>query len=300
MASQRFKVDNGLLAGNSAASSQFAHNVQVSANLTVNGDLLFVGGNLFVQGNQIITGQTLYATDLLPGVANGIKISNTTFRFDAYFRNVSVNGYLVPDSSGVALGNSLNRWSTYVTNLDVLNASTFSGNAVFTANVTVTAPLTVTNLSSLGNTSVTGFVNVSSYANVAGNLAVTGTTTFVGNVTANANISAKALVLDYATMSSNGSTVTLTGNNKIDSYPKTSSYTSKVIVSVNKANTSLHMIEMLVINDGTNVLLARYGEVYNTSLGTFDAAINNANVEIYFSPTSANTYTVRTFRQNLA
>jgi hypothetical protein len=300
MAGQRFKVDNGILAGNSAANSYFGHNVQMSSNLTVNGDLLFVGGDLIVGGDQVITGQTLYATDLLPGAPTGIYISNTTYKFDAYLRNVDISGYLNPGANNISLGTASNRWQGFMTSLDVLNTSTFAGNSTFTANVAVSGQLTVSNKSNLGNTVVTGTLNVSSTTTVSGNLAVTGTSAFTGNVVSAANVSAKGLVLDYAALFSNGATVTLASNTIIDSYPKTSCYTSKITVSVNRANTALHMVEMLVINDGTNVLLTRYGEIFNTSLGTFDAAINNANVEIYFSPTTANTYTVRTLRQNLA
>lgn len=299
MSGARFKVEHGLLATGATSNSVFEHKVDINANLSVMADLLYVGGNLYVSGDQVISGNTVYDTNIIPASSN-VYLGNTTNRFNAYLSNVSINGELLPSSNNIPLGNTTNRWYVYSSTLDVANAATFSGNTSFIANVGITGTLVLSNTASLGNTTITGFANVTGNTVVGNQLTVNGVTQLLGNVSCNTNFTSKNLGLEYATMFSNTATVTAPANNNIvDSYPKTSSYTSKLLVSVNNANVQLHTIEMLLVHDGTTALISTYGELFNTSLGTFDAGINGANVEIYFSPTSANTYFVRTVRHNI-
>jgi hypothetical protein len=274
--------------------------VQVNANLTVNSDLLYVGGNLYVQGNQIISGTTLYDTDIIPSSVTGRLLGNNTNRFDLNSRNVSVSGNIHPNTSGLLLGNTTARWDTYSTNVSVSGVISVTGNSTFT-NVAA------------GNTNITGFVNVSTSANVGGaltvggntgvtgNLAVTGITTLTGNVTMGANATAKALILDNAAIFSNTATVSNTTQNIVDSFPKADADFAKLILTVKPSSgVQRHASEILLLHDGTNVLLTEYADMYNTSLGSFDASINNANVEIYFTSAAANatvTQTVKVIRQ---
>lgn len=298
MAGQRFKIENGLLAANASANSVFTHKVDVTANLSVSGDLLFVGGNLYVAGDQIISGTTTYDTDIIPLNATGVKLGNTTNRFDAYFRNIIVDGFANPSTNNVSLGNTTARWDGNFASINAANTVTINGNTTFNANVTVSGVIN-TSTANLGNTTITGTVNITSMTSISGNLTVANTSLFTNTVNVSSNVSSYGLVLNNASIFSNNKTVTLAGNTTIDSFPKTSSSSAKLLVSINKANTTLHITEMLLIHDGTNVLITRYGELYNTNLGDIDAAINNANVEIYFSPFSTNTYTVSILRQNL-
>lgn len=298
MADTRFKAENGLLV--TGANSIFEQEVQVNANLTVNSDLLYVGGNLYVQGDQIISGTTLYDTDILPVATTGRQVGNTTHRFDVYARNINVTGNLHPSATGKLLGNTTARWDTYSSNVDVSGVIAVTGNSTFT-NVAA------------GNTNITGFINVSTTANVGGNLtvganasitgnlAVTGVTSFTGNVTASANISAKALILDNAAIYSNATTVTSTTQSIVDSFPKADAAFAKYIVTIQPSSgTSRQALEILLTHDGTNVLVVEYAKLYNTLLGSFDAGINNANVELYFTSLAANasvTQSVKVIRQ---
>ena len=299
MANTRFKAENGLLV--TGANSIFQQEVLVNANLTVNSSLLYIGGNLYVQGDQIISGTTVYDTDIIPAAATGRLLGNTANRFDVNARNINVSGNLHPNTSGGALGNTTARWDAYSTNV---NAS---------GNITVAGSGSIGTTLAAGNTSVTGFINVSTTANVgttltvggntslSGNLVVSGLTTLTGNVTASANVSAKALILDNAAIFSNTATVSNTTQNIVDSFPKADADFAKLLLTVKPSSgTQRHASEILLLHDGTNVLLTEYADLYNTSLGSFDASINNANVEIYFTSALANasvTQTVKVIRQ---
>lgn len=298
MADTRFKAENGLLVA--GANSVFEQQVQVNANLTVNASLLYVGGNLYVQGDQIISGTTLYDTDIIPAATTGRLLGNTTNRFDLNARNISVNGNLHPTSSGLLLGNTTARWDTYSTNVSATGVISVTGNATFT-NVAA------------GNTNITGFINVSTTANVGGaltvggnaavtgNLSVTGVTALTGNVTVSANVSAKAFIADNAAFYSNVKTVTDTTQTIIDSFPKADASFAKLIITVQPSSgTNRHATEMLIAHEGTNVLAVEYAKLYNTLLGSFDAGIVGANVEIYFTSLAANssvTQSVKVIRQ---
>lgn len=298
MANTRFKAENGILV--TGANSIFQQEVLVNANLTVNSDLLYIAGNLYVQGSQIISGTTLYDIDIIPNATVGRLVGNTTNRFDVNARNINVSGNVQPNTSGALLGNTTARWDTYSTNVSVSGVMSVTGNT------------TLTNVAA-GNTNITGFINVSTTANVGGalsvggnaaitgNLSVTGLTTLTGNVTMGANATAKALILDSAAIFSNTATVSNTTQNIVDSFPKADADFAKLIISVKPSSgTSRHATEILLAHDGTNVLVTEYAKLFNTSLGSFDAAINNANVEIYFTSAAANatvTQTVKVIRQ---
>lgn len=299
MANTRFKAENGLLV--TGANSIFEQQVQVNANLTVNSDLLYVGGNLYVQGDQIISGTTVYDTDIIPLAATGRIVGNTTNRFDFFGRNFNVTGNVFPVVSGGLLGNTSSRWDTYSTNVNASGTLTVGGSG--SIGTTLAA----------GNTSVTGFINVSTTANVGttltvggntsigGNLSVSGIITMTGNVTMSANATAKALILDNAAIFSNTATVSNTTQNIVDSFPKADADFAKLLLTVKPSSgVQRHASEILLLHDGTNVLLTEYADLYNTSLGSFDASINNANVEIYFTSALANasvTQTVKVIRQ---
>lgn len=297
MAGTKFKAENGLLV--TGANSEFTYPVTVSANVTVSGDLFYLGGNLYVAGQQIIVGNTIYDTDILPASTTGRSVGNTTHRFDGNFRNTSVSGNLTPTANNKQLGSGSSRWDVFAYEVSSANTVIAGGEGSFGGNLTSTGRMLVNNTAAVGNTTVTGSIVISTTANVSG------VATFSSNVVSNGDVIAtgagsfREVVTTGAAFGSNTKTVTSTGNNIIDSFPKASNYCAKYVVSVNRANTALHAIELLLVHDNTNVLLTKYGEVYNTSLGTFDAAVNGANVEVYFSPTSANTYSVKVSRQRV-
>lgn len=304
MAGTRFKAENGILATGTSSNSLFEHEVRVNANLTVNAALLYVGGNLYVTGNSIIAGLTLYDTDILPLSTTGRAIGNSSNRFDGYYQNISVTGNVQPTSNGSLLGNVARRWDTFSTSIDASGNLTVQGSSVVIGSVSIGNTIAVSgnaNLNSIrgGNTTITGSMNVSSNVAVGGNVSVVGSSTFTGNVNVQANVSAKAVILGSAVYVSNQATVNTTSTTVVDSFPRAQSYFAKTIISVNRNNTSVHAIEMLIAHENTNVLVSRYAELYNTKLGSFDAVINGSNVDITFTASGAGTYTVNTLRHLL-
>jgi hypothetical protein len=54
------------------------------------------------------------------------------------------------------------------------------------------------------------------------------------------------------------------------------------------SGTSYHFVEIVLLHDGTNVLLSEYGTIYTTtSLSTFDADISGGNLRLLATPTNA-------------
>lgn len=294
MANTNFKVENGMVV--TGANSTFVTPTVFKSNTTIDANLLLVNGDFTVTGNLTISGSTLQDVDIIPlGERN---IGNNTNRFDGYFNDLNINGTLYPSANGIPLGNTSRRWDTYSSNISATGTIAVTNAASF-GNTSVGGFANVVGTLASGNTTITGFVNVSTTANVGGNLTVGGTSALTGNVTSSGNVVAKGLILDDAAIFANTKTVTTTSATIIDSYPKTYGSFSKALITVNAGNTVLHAVEILLLHDGTNVLHTQYGEVYNTKLGTFDANINGANVEISFTATTANTYTVKTIRQQV-
>jgi len=314
MADTRFKTETGLLVtGNSATTnSAFEHVVNMSANLYVRGDYFFVGNNFYIQGDQVIQGTTVYEVDILPFSQTGRAIGNSTHRFDGYFRDFSISGNVHPTANGLLLGNTSRRWSAFTTNLDVTGTTTV-GNSV-----TITGTLTVNGVTSFTNTS-SSVLYLASNGNVgianstpAHKLSVVGTTNLNGAVSVNNTISVQSnattngyLLSTHAAVFANTKSITTAVKTVIDAYPKTQGNFSKNYVSVYVSNTGgtyVHAAEVSTIQSAGFCYLTVYGEIYNLKLGTFDADINGDNVEIYFTPTTANSsypFTVKSIRNQI-
>ncbi len=96
-------------------------------------------------------------------------------------------------------------------------------------------------------------------------------------------------------------TVTTTPPTTVSSFAAASYRSAKYQVQVvDGTNSQYHAVEILVIHDGTTVFKTEYGEVTTASaLGTFDAAINGANVELQFTAFAGTAKTVKVFRSAL-
>ena len=84
----------------------------------------------------------------------------------------------------------------------------------------------------------------------------------------------------------------------VDSFPTATYRSAKYFVQMT-SSTSYHVIELNVLHDGTNPLLAQYGEIFTgSSLGTFDVSITTGNLNLLFTPTNSAT-TVKLVRTNI-
>ena len=85
----------------------------------------------------------------------------------------------------------------------------------------------------------------------------------------------------------------------IDTWDKTVYTSAKYIVQIIDSG-DIHTEELMVIQDGTNVYMSRYGIVTNNGeLGEFDGSISGSNCVITFTPTSATAMTIQVVRQSI-
>jgi hypothetical protein len=76
---------------------------------------------------------------------------------------------------------------------------------------------------------------------------------------------------------------------------RTAKYTAQVV-----QGPDVHVTEITVFHDSTEVYIGEYGIVYTTSeLGVFDAVVNGTNINLTFSPYSESTTTVKVVRMGL-
>jgi len=93
-------------------------------------------------------------------------------------------------------------------------------------------------------------------------------------------------------------TTSSTSQVTIDSFPTTTYRSAKYLVQMT-SSTSYHVIELMVIHDGTNPKIAQYGEIFTgSSLGSFDVSISTGNLNLLFTPTNSAT-TVKLMRTNI-
>jgi hypothetical protein len=63
---------------------------------------------------------------------------------------------------------------------------------------------------------------------------------------------------------------------------------------IDTTNSKFHVVEFIVLHDGTNVYKTEYGQVTSVaSLGSFDATISAGSVNVTFTPSVSSNYTVR-------
>lgn len=287
MANTRFKIENGLTVA--GANTVFENTIAVDANCYVYGDLLFVSGDFYVGGNLTFT-NTSVAGDLVPQ-SSGLNLGNTTNRFNGYFVDINVSGSLNPTTNGVPAGNTTNRWFLYTTNVNSSGTLTVSGNVAINTNALVVDA--ANKRVGIGRTPV-NTLDVNGAATVNGALTVNGSITTTGTIDAGGT----AVRFGNAAIYSNTKSVT-SGATIIDAFPTALSRAAKMFIYVDAGNTVIHSIEMMLLHEGTNVLVTKYAELYNATLGTFDSSIVGANVNITFTPTVTGTYTVKTIRQQM-
>jgi hypothetical protein len=315
----QFKIENGLLVTGSGSLFEQQVNVGSSdtkANLVVQGDLLYVGGNLHVTGDQIISGTTQYDMDLIPLSTTGRNLGNTTNRWNSFLYEVRVDSYLRPSANAIPLGNTTKRFDTYATDIDA------SGNVNISNNFTVdgttlvvdatnnrvginATPYTATALTVVGNTVVNGNFSV-----LAGNLTVNGSITTNTTATFGANVvsTGSSLTVGKTNMVTTVTSMTVNTAVTVDQFATSSGKFAKYIITADNSTTAtslVQIVEMLVAHDNNGVVLTtKYGETYNTKLGTIDASVSGSNVVVTFTmgsggATAANATTVTAVRQQV-
>lgn len=82
---------------------------------------------------------------------------------------------------------------------------------------------------------------------------------------------------------------TTTANQVIDTFVAASYSTAKYLCQV-KISGSIHVTEVSIMHDGTDVYTTEYGTMFSgSSLGTFTADLSSGNIRLLFSPANINT-----------
>jgi len=172
-------------------------------------------------------------------------------------------------------------------------------------------------LTAAANTSISTTISLSGTTGT-GSVSGGGTLTFSGSNGVTATVSSSTVTIstpqDLETTSSplfkavslntsafytsTAYTTSSTSQVTIDSFATTTYRSAKYEVQMT-SGTSYHVIELRVLHDGANPLLAQYGEIFTGStLGTFDVSITAGNLNLLFTPTNSAT-TVKLIRTNI-
>ena len=189
------------------------------------------------------------------------------------------------------------------------------GNTTSIPSITVDAYGRVTAVS---NNSVSTTINLAGTTG-SGSVAGGGTLTFAGSYGVTASASSSTITIatpqdlqtsaspsfNAVTLNTNGYvtsktfTTSSTAQVAIDSFATATYRSAKYMVQMTSGS-SYHVIELIVLHDGTIPSIAQYGEIFTgSSLGTFDASITTGNLSLLLTATNATTV-VKMVRTNIA
>jgi len=277
---------NGAL-NTTTANASVAMNVGANVNLTTSrfnvGDATT---NTFITATAIETDGTLT-------VLGATTLSNT----------ISVAGAATL-SNTIAVTNSATFSNTMtVGGLGTFNAAlnTTTANASVAMNVGANVNLSTTRINvgnSIVNTAITstaidtdGTLAVLGATTLSNTLSVTGTSTLANTLTIQSD--------HFIEVVANADIGSTTGTGLlIYNFPKATYSSGKLMVQV-RNGTSVQVSEMVLAHNGTDAYVSVYGTVASppaanngvSPLGTYNAVINNANVELRFLQTTANSST---------
>ena len=316
------------LASATAGAVQTTGGVGIAKDIYV-GTTATVGGQLVVTGYTALNGgATISAATITNTFAvSGYSILGLLRAGDTTATNLTVTGTL--GVTGVTTLSTVNATTASITNLTVTGTASLPGNITLSA-------LTVTNLTVTGNETVgqnllvSNLFTASSAATLGSTLGVTGIATFNSTqdsnatnngsivtlggigITKNATIGIAATIGSVSTQTvvpaiySNNSLyssytsqfIVTNSNINLDTYSASAYRTAKYIVQI-VDGTKVHVEEILVFHDGTNVYLTEYGiSTSQGELGTFDANLGGGTITVTFqanyTPTNMTIKLVRT------
>ena len=255
---------------------------------TITGNNARFTGTLNVTGATTlgnIAGATATFTNLtVTGVTSigGISLSNATAD-NLTVTNTLVVGNLITATNAVFTGTVI-----------VGGQTTISGQTTINNTATINGPLLVTNTldsnaKNVGSIVTYGGVGVGKSIVAGGAITVGTTLSGAGNVVP-AVYSNNVLLASYTS-----NTITGSGTVNLDTYStdyRTARYTIQVV-----DGTNVHITELTVFHDGTNVYLDEYGISTNHGeLGVFSATLVGTTITLTFKPTSATSMTIKVVR----
>lgn len=313
-----------------------AKSLWVGTSATIAGNL-FVDGQLYIRGQEVsdlsastgtfeyvfitgttgtgltVTGDTVINRNLLvDGVAtfsNIVSTIGTVGAFtatNAFFTNVNATGGTVVQGltaanitattlsvTGQSTLQNVNAAVTTVTTLTVTGNETIGGNLAVTGLSTFTGKILVNDTTNALAVNVGSIVTLGGIG-VAKDILVGGSIT-VGSATANTVV--PAILSNNVLLSSfTSNTISTTSTQNLDTFNaatyRTARYTIQIVDGSN-----IHVTEMTVFHDGTNVFINEYGiSTNNGQLGTFDAQLAAGSVTLKFTPTAATSMVIKVVR----
>jgi phage-related tail fiber protein len=130
---------------------------------------------------------------------------------------------------------------------------------------------------------------------------VTGALGFTPLNSINPVVTGPLLIGSMAIISTN-TTFTSGAIQTVDSFATAAYRAAKYVATViDSVNSKYHVVEFLLLHDGTNVYKTEYAQVTSVaSLGTFDATITTGTLNVTFLPAASSTYTVRIAKTEMA
>jgi hypothetical protein len=276
-----------------------------------------VTNNLTVSGNETVTGyltvnggSTLSATTITNNATVGgtLGVTGRTTLGDAVVNNTITATNLVVTGSATLPGN-ISLSALTITNLTVTNNETVGNNLLvsnlFTATMAATFGSTINaaGIVSITNTTDSNATNngaliVSGGVGIAKNLTV-GTAVTVGSATTqtvvNSFYSNNTLLSSYTS-----GYIQTNATFNLDTFSTTAYRTAKYLIQI-VDGTKVHVEEILVFHDGTNVYMTEYAIATSQGeLGTFDAGLAANTITLTFTANYTPTQmTIKMSRQTI-
>ena len=294
---------SSLNGGATISAATVTNNLSVGGNETVTGYMTVNGGatisaatvtnNLTVSGNETVTGTLgvtgystlglLRATDTT--VTNLTVTGTATLPTNVNLTNLTVTNLTVTNNE--TIGNNL-----LVSNLFTATMAASFGSTISAAGVVSITNNTDSNATNNGALVVTGGVGIGKSLVVGEDITIASATT---QTVVNAYYSNNTLLSSYTS----GYIVTNSAIN-LDTYSATAYRTAKYLVQI-VDGTKIHVEEILVFHDGTNVYMTEYAIATSQGeLGTFDAGLAANTITLTFTANYTPTnMTIKMSRQTI-
>ena len=223
------------------------------------------------------------ANNVGPQVQPAFNAANSagSFANSAYTQaNTATTNAVTADQRAVTSGVYANSAYTQA-NTATTNAATADQRAVTSGSYANSAYQTANSASSYAN---------SAFARANTSLVNNAGTSTTGIIYAAGLVSNTSVTVNTsAVVTSTGQTTSSTSQVSIDSFSASTYRTAKYLAQITSGS-SYHVIELLLIHDGTTVYLSQYAEILSgSSLGTFDATITTGTLNLLFTPTNSST-----------
>jgi hypothetical protein len=217
-------------------------------------------------------------------------------------------------NTGIANANSASLYANNAINYLGANVAIIAGvdstqnNLIFIANSIASTANTTANFAYVqANTANNNAASASLYANTALNYLSANVSIISGiDFTQNTNINVANTTANFAYAQANTAnslaqasfdyansipmlpiisvTTSNTSQQTVDSFSTSTYRTAKYIAQITSLS-EYHVIEILIVHDGTTPYLTQYGEIYTVEpLGTFDSSISSGKLNLLFTP----------------